>query len=100
MSYHDLPDPRPLSVKFALGRMPRAMAMTLMVGLIGLTIVCLIGLCIDHDRTNASAASVVWTLVGLMAGLLSAQYFMAIRWADFHKAWPRRRSYRKHRATR
>jgi hypothetical protein len=97
MSYHDLPDPRPLGVKFALGRMPRGIAMTLMAGLIGLASVGLIGLCVNVGQPSVSGA---FGLLAIVAGLLAAQYFIAIRWVDFHKAWPRRRSYRKHRATR
>ncbi len=93
MSYQEMPDPRPLGVKYALGRMPRAIAMTLMFSLAALCMVAVIGLCLNHDQP------IPWGAAAIAAGLLTVQYFIAIRWADFHKAWPRRRTYRKHRTT-
>jgi hypothetical protein len=94
MSYQNLPDPRPLGVKFAIGRMPRGIAMALMYGLFGLSLVGLIGLCVDSEHPIA------WGATSIVAALLAAQYFVAIRWLDFHKTWPRRRAYRRHRVTR
>jgi hypothetical protein len=79
MSYENLPDPRPLGVKFAL---------------IVMTLVGAIGLSINFDHP------ISWGGGTILAGLLAVQYFIAIRWADFYKSWPRRRTYRKHRLTR
>jgi hypothetical protein len=94
MSYQNLPDPRPLGVKFAIGRMPRGIAMALMYALFGASLVGLIGLCVDSEHPIA------WGATSIVAVLLAVQYFVAIRWLDFHKSWPRRRSYRRHRVTR
>jgi sterol desaturase/sphingolipid hydroxylase (fatty acid hydroxylase superfamily) len=94
MSYQELPDPRPASVKYALGRMPRGMAMAMMFGLVIVALVGVIGLVAQFNVPLA------WGGLAIVAGLLAMQYFVAIRWVDFHKTWPRRRSYRKHRMTR
>jgi hypothetical protein len=93
MSYQDLPDPRPTGVRLALRRLTRLAAVTVAVCLAcaGLGAVAVAFLDSDH--------MVLWGCVALAGAFASFHYISAIRWADEHQAWPRRRSYRRHRST-
>jgi hypothetical protein len=94
MSYHDLPDPRPLGVRFTIGPLPRYGAIAVLVCLIGLALSSVAGLIYDRSHFGA------WGVVAIFAGLLSAQTAYGIHWMNEHKAWPRRRVYRRHRQMR
>ena len=79
----------------ALGRMQRgpAVALTVTFGCIALGGV--VGLV--AELLGRQEYLVVWGVVALAFLLAAGHYVSAIRWSDFHKAWPRRRSSR-HRA--
>jgi hypothetical protein len=44
------------------------------------------------------ADPVAWGVTALIAAFAMLHYIAAIRWADGNQAWPRRRTYRRHRA--
>ena len=95
MSYENLPDPRPLGVRLALGPMPKVGAVIVMAGLAGLCLVGIIGFCVDLMDNPFG-----WGVMAVVTGVLAIQYAIAIRWNDFHQTWPRRRSHRRHRVMR
>lgn len=95
MSYENLPDARPMSVRLVLGPMPKAMAVAITTGLVGLCAAALAGLSV-YRKENA----VAWGTAALLTGVLAVQYVIAISWSDYHKAWPRRRSRHRRRAMR
>jgi hypothetical protein len=94
MSYQDLPDPRPLGVRLALGPLPRWAAVGVSTVLIALALAGLAGMLLDPQRPIAWG---ILTIAGLVFG---GQYIAAIRWSDFHKMWPVRRSRRRSRSVR
>ncbi len=99
MSYQDLPDPRPLGVRLALGRMPRWAA----IGITGALFVVAVGGAVGIVIGLMAYAPVASVLSGVVAGaalLAGWHYIWAIRWTDFEKGWPRRRSPRRHRVAR
>lgn len=86
MPYEDLPDPRPLGVRFALGPLPRWAALAVCAILTALAIAGFVAAWADPDRR------IPWLGGGLAAALAAVHSAVAIRWSDRHRTWPRRRS--------
>jgi hypothetical protein len=85
MTYEDLPDPRPLGVRFALGPLPRWAALGVAALLAALALAGAVAAWVDSPRV------VVWGTCALVAALAVGYYWSAIRWSDTHRSWPRRR---------
>jgi hypothetical protein len=94
MSYRDMPDPRPLGVRLALGPLPRRFAVGVATALIGLALAGLVGLVVDPGRIFLWGTFVV---IGLLVGW---RYVTAIRWSDSYETWIACRPRRRTRATR
>ena len=94
MSYQNLPDPRPPSVRLVLWGMPRYIAVSLVVSLVILALAGLAAILVDSEHYP------LWIGLALLFGLLAAQYVAAIRWVDLNKTWPRRRTHRRRNETR
>lgn len=89
MSYQDLPDPRPLGVRLALGSMPRRVAIAVSSAPIGLALAGLAAMRLEPGHPIA------WGLLTILGLVFGWHYMAAIRWSDFHKMWPARRSRRR-----
>jgi hypothetical protein len=94
MSYQDLPDPRPLGARLALGSMPRRVAIAVSSAPIGLGLAGLAAMWLDPGHPIA------WGLLTILGLVFGWHYISAIRWSDFHKMWPARRSRRRTRPIR
>jgi hypothetical protein len=91
MSYQELPDPRPLGVRYSIGPLPRYGAVALLAVWITVGVVGLAGMVEDQDRFGT------WGAIAVVAALLVAQTAYGIHWMSAHHAWPRHRTYRRHR---
>jgi hypothetical protein len=101
MSYEPLPDPRPLGVRFTIGPMSRLAANCVRAAGILVAAAGLLGLALDYEQIEKHWSW--WIGLSLIAGLVAAQYTVAIRWMDFQQAWRRRRTrvrVRRHHAAR
>jgi hypothetical protein len=85
--YQELPDPRPIGVRFTLGPLPRWAALFVALVLVLAALGCFAGAWADPEPERL----VYWLAGGLAATLVAGQCLIAIRWSDRHRTWPRRK---------
>ncbi|HEY1379459.1 MAG TPA: hypothetical protein VGF55_21835 [Gemmataceae bacterium] len=100
MSYQNLPDPRPIGVRLALGPLPRWAALSVTTVLYGLALAGAAAAVVRLMKGGPDSVTAACGVVAVLGLLAAVHYTLAIRWADLQKMWPRRRSHRRHRVSR